>query len=83
MSATTVRISRETRDRLRELAVQEHVSMNVILDRAIEVYRRKQFLDAANRAYAALREDAQAWQDEQTERKAWDETLNDGLEDES
>lgn len=80
MPATTVRITRETRDSLRKLAAQENTSMNVVLDRAIEEYRRKRFLEAANNAYAALRSNEQAWQDEQTERNAWDATLSDDIE---
>lgn len=72
----------ETHDSLRKLAAQENTSMNTILDRAIEDYRRKRFLEAANNAYAALRSDEQAWQEEQAERNAWDATLSDDIEDE-
>lgn len=81
MSGTTVRIAETTRDKLRDIAAREKKPMHVILDRAIEDYRRKCFLEEANRAYAALRQDASAWQAEQEERKAWDTTLGDGLED--
>ena len=81
MSGTTVRIARTTRDKLRELAAREKKPMHIILDRAIEDYRRKTFLEDANRAYAVLRQDASAWQAEKDERKAWEATLGDGLED--
>lgn len=57
--------------------------MKVVLDRAIEEYRRKRFLKAANNAYAALRSNEQAWQEEQAERNAWDATLSDDIEDDS
>ncbi len=80
MSGTTVRVGKTTRDKLRELAALENEPMHVILDRAIEDYRRKRFLEEANRTYAALRRDPEAWQTEQEERKAWDTTLADGLE---
>jgi len=53
--------------------------MLVILEREVEAYRRKRFLESANQAYAVLRKDTQAWKDEQTERRAWDVMLDDGL----
>lgn len=37
------------------------------------------FLKQANRAYAALRKNPEAWRAEQEEREAWDATLSDGL----
>lgn len=80
MASTTVRIEQTLRDKLREQAVREKVPMHVILDKAIEDYRRKWFLEEANRAYAALRRDPEAWQTEQEERNVWDATLADGLE---
>ena len=79
MSSTTVRIDRATRDKLRELANREKAPMHVVLNRAVEAYRRKCFLEEANRAYAALREDPGAWKSEREEREAWDTTLTDGL----
>ncbi len=54
--------------------------MQVILDRAIELYRRQRFLEESNRAFAALRANSKRWKSEQAEREAWDATLADGLE---
>jgi len=54
--------------------------MQAILDKAIETYRRQHFLETANAAFAALRENAEAWQAEQEDRAAWDVTSADGLE---
>lgn len=56
--------------------------MQAILDEAIEKYERDKLLDAMNVAFAALRNDPEAWKQEQAERKLWDRTLADGLEDE-
>ncbi|MBD2692854.1 hypothetical protein [Anabaena catenula] len=42
--------------------------------------KRKQFLLAANKAYAELRNNPELWQDELAERELWEQTLNDGLE---
>lgn len=55
--------------------------MQAVLEEALEIYRRKCFLEAANRAYAALRNDAEAWREELEERRLWEGTLADGLED--
>lgn len=81
MPSASVRISEETRETLRELAHQEGESMQAILDKAVESYRRQKFLDDANAAFAALKSNPEAWKEELDERKLWDQTLNDGLND--
>jgi hypothetical protein len=53
--------------------------MSVVLDRAIELYRRQALLEQANAAYAALRASPEAWQEELGEREAWEATLADDL----
>lgn len=80
MAGTTVRISVASRNALRALAVQSGESMQAILDRAIENYRRYRFLEEVNTAYAAVRQDARAWSALKKELKEWDGTLKDGLE---
>jgi predicted transcriptional regulator len=77
--ASTVRISESSHQALRELADGEHVPLQTVLERAIENYRRQRFLEAANRQYAALRADAEAWSVEQDERSAWEPVVSDGL----
>lgn len=42
--------------------------------------KRKQFLLAANKAYAELKNKPELWEDELAERQLWDQTLSDGLE---
>ncbi|MBZ4687924.1 MAG: hypothetical protein PWQ96_702 [Clostridia bacterium] len=81
MGSSTVRISDDTLKILREIANQAGKPMQEILDKAIEEYRRKQFLIEANKAYANLKNNPQKWQEELKERKEWDSTLADGLED--
>ena len=56
--------------------------MQTIVDRAVEEIRRKHFWERTNAAFAALRDDPDAWKAEQEERSAWDITLADGLEEE-
>jgi predicted transcriptional regulator len=80
MASSTVRVSEATRATLRELASQTGLSMQEVLDRAVDEYRRRSFFEALNRAFTALRNDPQAWAEELEERKAWEGTLADGLE---
>jgi hypothetical protein len=55
--------------------------MPELLEKAIEAYRRRQFLEEGNREFAALRADRKAWEQEQKERAEWQNTLTDDLED--
>jgi len=79
MSTLTVRISNTSRNILRELAAQKGASMQTLLDKAIEAYRRQLFLEEINQAYAALREDPKAEAQVEKDRAVWDATLKDGL----
>jgi predicted transcriptional regulator len=82
MSSTTVRVSEPTHRTLRELSEQLGESMQGILDKAIEDYRRKRLLERTNAGYAALRGDPDAWEEELAERSDWENTLSDRLDDE-
>jgi hypothetical protein len=73
------RISPRARQLLRQLAKDAGESMQSILDKAIERYRRQEFLRAANRDYAALRRNSKRWKEELRERELWEQTLADGL----
>jgi predicted transcriptional regulator len=81
MSSLTVRITSSAHAALRALAEETDESMTEILDKAIEAYRRQRFLAGLNSDFAALRSDPVAWEEEQAERKKWDATLSDRLED--
>jgi len=76
-----VRIQPDTYAKLRELADDAGASMPEVLADAIDELYRKRFLDECNRAYARLKADPKAWQEELRERQAWERTLSDGLED--
>ncbi|MCE7986756.1 MAG: toxin-antitoxin system protein [Caldilinea sp. CFX5] len=78
--STTIRISTETRTVLSELVQMTGLSMQAVLDQAIDMYRRQQMLMALNDAYAALQADQSAWNDLEAEREEWDATLHDELE---
>lgn len=81
MSATTIRVSRETHRILRELAKEANVPIGEFLKGVVGDIQRRRLLAEANAAYAALRNDPEAWAEEQRERALWDSTLTDGLED--
>ena len=81
MASLTVRITRSAHAVLRALAEETDESMTEILEKAIEAYREQRFLDGLKADFAALRKNRAAWEEEQAERKEWDATLADGLED--
>jgi predicted transcriptional regulator len=79
-TTTTIRVSTETRDLLQRLARTTGVSMQEVLEAAVEQYRRQSVLAATNAAYANLHQDAAERGDLEREREEWDGTLGDGLE---
>ena len=78
--ASTVRIDPEIHRMLKESARREGVTMQEILRRALETYRRRLILKETNAAYAVLRTNPKirsAWKGEQEE---FEGTLGDGLD---
>ena len=78
MSSANIRISAEGREVLRTLAKEEGVPMGVLLEKALETYRREKFLQDVNASYAALKANPRKWRDEIAERELWENTLSDG-----
>lgn len=76
--STTIRVTSQARDTVRELSQITGKRQQEVVDEAVEAYRRQVLLDKANTAYAALRSDSKPWDDELEERAAWDTTLTDG-----
>ena len=79
---STIRISEGSRATLRELSASQGEPMQTVLDKAIEDYRRKVFLERLNAAFQALRDDPEAWKEEEEERALFEGTLMDGLSEE-
>jgi len=77
---TTVAISEASRKTLEDIALQTGESMDAVLRKAIEAYRRQAFFDRLDADYAALRSDPAAWAQFEKERGEWDTTLMDGLD---
>jgi predicted transcriptional regulator len=80
MSTITMSIEADTHRTLQDLAARTAEPVEVVLKKALEEYRRKRFWDETNAAYAALRADPQAWQEELAERALTEGTLADGLD---
>jgi predicted transcriptional regulator len=80
MTSTSVRISRQAHEALKEMAAREHRSLGDVLDEAIAQYRDRQFWLETREAYTRLREDPAAWQVFTDELAEWDATLMDGLD---
>ena len=78
--SATVRISEQAHRRLRELAAQSGEPMQAVLDKALEQYRRQEFLEECRTAYGALQQDPAAWADYQQELAGWEVANLDGLE---
>jgi hypothetical protein len=75
-----MRMREETHQALHEIAAEEHASLQDVLAKAVDLYRRTRFFEQMNAAYDRLRSDPEAWAQELEEREAWDATLMDGIE---
>lgn len=75
-----LRVSREIHEKLRELARNEGMSMQGVLEKALNEYQKNRFFDSLNTSFAALKNDPEAWAEELQERRLWENTLKDGLE---
>lgn len=80
MKTQVVRVGKHTHQMLRQLSRQRRESMRSIAEAAVEEYRRKQFFELADAAYAKLRASEPEWQEYVAERRALDATLMDGIE---
>ncbi len=78
----SARLSEVAREVVRRIAAESGDSMQDVLEKAIELYRRQRFLEESNRAFAALRADPKKWKAEQQEREEWDATVADDLTEE-
>ncbi len=76
----SIRINEFSHRTLRQLAEAMGESMQTVLTKAIEEYRRKQFFEQLDISFAALKNDSAAWQEEVEERALLAGTLSDGLE---
>ena len=69
---TTIEITPQARQALDELAEATGDPPPVVLNHAVEEYRRRTFLKGLAADFDALRADPQAWANERSERAEWD-----------
>jgi predicted DNA-binding protein len=80
--AITAKISEPTHRTLKQMSEKTGKPMQLVLEEAVELYRREKFFEDLNRGVLALKENPQAWAEELKERRLLEGTLSDGLADE-
>jgi hypothetical protein len=80
LPGTTVRIHEGTHETLRDLKRQTGETMPDLVARAVDQFYRSLLIAETNCGYAALREDATAWAEEQAELATLEGSLADGLD---
>ncbi|MHB1818865.1 MAG: hypothetical protein ACYCO9_12615 [Streptosporangiaceae bacterium] len=76
---TTVKVSVQTRDRLRKLAAEDHITLDAELARTLDQAEDARFWAGVREDYARLQADPQEWGDYVSELAEWDRTAGDGL----
>jgi hypothetical protein len=79
-ASTTVRVSRQTRERLARLAKAWGLTTPELIAELARRAEEDTLLDRMNAHYQALHEDPDVWAEHARERERWDATLLDGLE---
>jgi hypothetical protein len=78
---TTIKVSTETRDRLKRLADAERSTMEAALAKVLDEAEEARFWQGVKDDYARLQDDPEQWSDYVSELAQWDQTVNDGLGD--
>ena len=81
MRTTTIRITEDTHQTLRNLAKATRLPIHQVVAKALEQYEERRFWDEVDEAYARIWADPKAAAEERAERALWETTLADGLED--
>ena len=81
--AITAKISKPTHQVLKQIAEISGKPMQLVLDEAVELYRREKFFEELNRKVLAVKKDPKAWAKELQERSLLEASLSDGWEDET
>lgn len=76
MSSTTIKVTKDLRDRLNLRAEAKGLTLAGFVERLLESYERRQRMEAFGKAFRSA--DTEYWD----EFRAWDVTLADGLDDE-
>jgi hypothetical protein len=76
---TTIKVSVETRDRLKRLAEASHSTLEAELAALLDKAEEARFWSGVRDDYARLQDDPEEWADYQNELAEWDSTVADGL----
>lgn len=76
----TTRISESDHRVLQTLSAQMGKGHQEIIHEALTTYQREALLDGINAGYAKLRADHSEWALEKGERRLWENTLADGID---
>jgi len=79
---TTIKVSVHTRDRLKRLADEDHLTMDAELSRVLDQAEEARFWEGVRADYARLQANPEEWRDYVGELAEWDATTADGLTDE-
>lgn len=79
MTATTIKVSTELRDRINAVAAEQGLTAGSLIEKVLEEYLWRQQVEIAKRQMRSAT--AEEWADYMAEAEAWDVTLSDGLED--
>jgi len=77
---TTIKVSVHTRDRLKRLADEDHLTMEGELARTLDHAEETRFWAGVQADYARLQADPQEWADYVGELAEWDHAAGDGLD---
>lgn len=80
MALVTIRVSRETRALLHEIAARERRPMSAITDEALRAYQKELLWRRAEAGYARLAANEDRFREYQDEIALWDTTSSDGLD---
>lgn len=78
---TTIKVSSETRDRLKKLADADQTTMDAELAMVLDQVEEARFWQGVKDDYARLQDDPEQWSGYVNELAEWDRTVSDGLDD--
>jgi hypothetical protein len=79
---TTIKVSAQTRDRLKRFADMGHLTMEAALSQILDQAEDARFWEGVRADYARLQADPEQWAEYAGELAEWDATTNDGLSEE-
>jgi hypothetical protein len=77
---TTIKVSAETRNRLKRLADADQSTMEAALAKVLDQAEEARFWQGVKDDYARLQDDPEQWSDYVNELAEWDQTVGDGLD---